>query len=212
MKEYIVSFLLGCFAGSLPTAYLLVKRIAHLDVRRSGSGNVGARNSYDLTGSVAVGAAVLASDVIKGVVAVWLSSMISGGAYRAMGLAGIGAVLGHNYSPWIGFRGGRGIATTMGVMLMLGWIFVPLWCMVWMIVYYVRSRNIHLGNIVACAASPWLLLFMPEQVRAPFFSASPPAAEQTVLSLALCALIIVRHREPLHALMHPHHHSSSSSS
>lgn len=210
MKEYIISLAVGYFAGSLPTAYLLVKRKAHLDIRHSGSGNVGARNSYDLTGSLAVGGAVLVSDVLKGVAAVWLSAVIVGAEYRAIGMAGVAAVLGHNYSPWIGFKGGRGIATAMGVMLMLGWGLVPIWCAIWLVAYYATSKNIHLGNVIACAAAPWLLLFLPEQLRAPLLAAPALPVEQLVVSVLLCGLIVIRHREPLRALMNPHQQSSPS--
>ena len=162
--QYIFSFLLGFFIGSLPTAYLLVKWKARIDIRHAGSGNVGAMNTFDVTGSKLLGIVVLCIDLMKGVVAVVLSSSVLGSGFWVGGIAGIASVIGHNYSPWLKFHGGRGLATAAGVLIATGWIAVLLWCTLWGIVYGV-SKHIHTANIVACILAPLFMFVAPALIQ-----------------------------------------------
>jgi acyl phosphate:glycerol-3-phosphate acyltransferase len=185
----IPGFFLGYFIGSVPTAYLLVMWKAQLDIRGKGSGNVGALNAFEVSGSKLVGALVLLLDLGKGALAVWLGSRLFGDDIWVRGLAGIGAVVGHNFSFWLRFRGGRGLATAAGVMLSLNWILVVLWCLLWL-ASYTYPRNVHVANILASVFSPVLTI--------PALWLAGPASDgtkgETALFMSvLCLLILVKH-------------------
>jgi glycerol-3-phosphate acyltransferase PlsY len=185
----IPGFFLGYLIGSVPTAYLLVMWKARLDIRGKGSGNVGALNAFEVSGSKLVGALVLLIDLGKGAAAVWLGSRLFGDDIWIRGMAGIGSVVGHNYSFWLRFRGGRGLATAAGVMLGLDWILVVLWCLLWL-ACFAYPRNVHIANISASLLSPVLTI--------PVLRALHPAqggiSLQTALIISIiCLLILLRH-------------------
>lgn len=205
--QYIISLLLGYCIGSFPTAYLLVKRKAGLDIRTQGSGNVGAMNTYDVTGSKALGVAVLLIDLIKGVVAVFCVSLLIGSDYWIMGSGGIGAIIGHNYTPWLKFKGGRGLATAAGVMLMLGWVFVVVWITMWVIIY-LSSKNIHMGNILSSFGSPVVVFMIPEKFLAALIAPSP-VNSFLYLSIIVCTLILIRHYDVMPDLLKSFHKPTS---
>lgn len=184
----IPGFLLGYVIGSFPTAYLLVRWKARLDIRRAGSGSVGAMNAFDVTSSKLLGVSVLAVDLAKGIAAVWLASRLFGHEFWVMGVAGLGSIVGHNYSVWLRFRGGRGLATAAGVMLVLSWMLVVLWCLVW-IAIYAYGRNVHVSNISASILSPALTVPLLRNLQPP---ANDAVAVMLLMSM-ICLLILVRH-------------------
>ena len=185
----IPGFFLGYLIGSIPTAYLVVMWKAQLDIRGKGSGNVGALNAFEVSGSKLVGALVLLLDLGKGAIAVWLVSRLFGDDLWIRGMAGIGAVVGHNYSFWLRFRGGRGLSTAAGVMLGLDWILVVLWCLLW-IACYLYPRNVHVANISASLLSPVLTIPLLRVVRdAP----DGTIGETTLIMSVICLLILLRH-------------------
>lgn len=103
------SLLVGLLAGSLPTGYI-AGRLRHLDIRRHGSRNIGFTNVFRVIGA-AWAIPVLVIDILKGALPVLLAPRLG----LTPMIAGLGAVLGHVYTPWLGFRGGKGVATTIGV-------------------------------------------------------------------------------------------------
>lgn len=194
--HYFFSFVFGYLVGSLPTAYLLVKWKAQVDIRKEGSGNVGTMNAFEVSGSAVLSTIVLVIDLFKGVLAVWLSSHIIGSEFWVMGSAGLGSVAGHNYSLWLKFRGGRGLATALGVFLSLGWIFVVAWCLPWILVYLI-SKDLHISNITASIIGPVLLVACPDtywQITLPPFSDS---TNFRYLAIFICLLLVVRHHDYL---------------
>jgi len=182
-------FLLGYVIGSFPTAYLLVLWKARLDIRGAGSGNVGAMNTFDVTRSKLLGISVLLIDLLKGSGAVWLGSRLFGHDLWIMEIAGLGSVVGHNYSLWLRFRGGRGLATAAGVMLVLNWMLVALWCLLW-IGFQAYARNVHLSNISASILSPALTLPALASLRP---EGDNTAVATTLLMSMICLLILLRH-------------------
>lgn len=119
----VLTALAGFLLGSIPTGWL-VARARGVDIQKSGSGNIGATNVFRVLG-VGPGILVLAVDALKGVLAVRLAPAMAAGLTGAAGspgldwlpmLGGLASVLGHNYTPWLGFRGGKGIATSAGVL------------------------------------------------------------------------------------------------
>jgi acyl phosphate:glycerol-3-phosphate acyltransferase len=191
--DTIPSFLLGYLIGSFPTAYLLVMWKSRLDIRGAGSGNVGALNAYDVTGSRLLGVSVLLVDLAKGAAATWFGSRLFGHGLWMTGAAGLGAVVGHNYSPWLRFRGGRGLAAAAGVMFVVNWMLVVLWCAIW-IGIYASSRRVHAANISASIVSPVfsfpaLWLFRPAAGDA---DRNPTGV--VLLMSVICLLILLGHR------------------
>ncbi|MBI4548924.1 MAG: glycerol-3-phosphate acyltransferase [Ignavibacteriae bacterium] len=200
MTRYALSLLLGYFVGSLPTAYLLVKWKTRLDIRKTGSGNVGAMNTFEVTGSKLLGAIVMLLDLLKGVAAVGLSWMLVGEEFWIIGIGGLGSIIGHTYPIWLKFKGGRGLSTAAGMMLVLGWIFVVVWCTLWTVVY-VTSKNIHASNITASMITPVVIAVTPTdlvRVTLPLFIG---ANNFIYLSIILCLLLLLGHREPIAELL-----------
>ncbi|HLA99915.1 MAG TPA: glycerol-3-phosphate acyltransferase [Bacteroidota bacterium] len=192
MLTYVFSLIIGFFVGSCPTAYLLVKWRKKLDIRKEGTGNVGTMNVYDVTNSRTLGIVVLVIDILKAVAAVLLAGAIFGKTFWTMGVAGLGATLGHIYSPWIGFKGGRGLATTLGVSLVLGWVIAAAWMIPFVAVYAVR-RDIHIGNIAASILMPVILAVVPaDTLRTLSFGAAPP--DLIILAISMAVLILLGHR------------------
>ena len=194
-----MSLFLGYFIGSFPSGYLLVKWKSRLDIRKAGTGNVGTMNVLDVTGSKPLALAVLAIDLSKGILAAAAALLITGYQFWYLSSAGIGAVLGHSFPVWLKFRGGRGLAASAGVMLVLGWIFVVLWLMVWILMYMV-AKNIHIANVSASILGPSVLFLLPDRFLQSFLSSSTMIADVRILALALCLIILIRHKDPIMVL------------
>lgn len=118
----VVSIVLAYLIGSISTSTIISKRIARLDIREHGSGNAGATNTLRVLG-LKWGLIVLAIDILKGVLATVLAQFLGHHNLFISYLAGLAVICGHNWPVFFGFRGGKGIATTIGVLLLLA--FVP---------------------------------------------------------------------------------------
>ena len=184
--------LLAYALGSIPFGYLLVRAQSGGDVRAIGSGNIGATN-VARTAGVSVGLATLVLDAAKGFFAVWLAGHFSGGNIRFMMYAGLAAILGHVFPIWLKFSGGKGVATALGVFLMISWAAVAAAVAIFAIVV-VFWRYVSLASISAAAALPLLvyLLYAPGH--------APPAAV-TACTLLAAVLVIVKHRENIERLL-----------
>jgi len=178
----------GYLLGSIPFGYVIVKLTKGADVRESGSGNIGATNVNRVAGAGA-GAATLLLDVAKGYLAVWLADRMSGGNVNWMALAGLGAVAGHMFPVWLKFRGGKGVATALGVFVPLCWMAVAAAAVVWLVVASIW-RFVSLASVVAAA----VLLYAPGTQHAPPMSVSYSTAIVSIL-------IIVKHRENVRRLL-----------
>jgi len=191
-----IAGVLGYLLGSVPTAYLLVRWKSNIDIRTAGSGNVGTLNSYVVTRSKLVGAAVLLVDVLKGVGIVLLAKVLFEGSFANQAIAGIAAVVGHNFPIWLNFKGGRGLAPAAGVMLALGWIFVAAWGTWWFLGFRV-SKDVNVGNAIASIATLLLILFSPDVVLARFAQVDALGGEFRYFALVLFGIILSRHIEPV---------------
>ncbi len=174
----------GYLAGSIPFGLIITRLAGMGDIRDIGSGNIGATNVLR-TGRRELAAATLVCDALKGTLAV-LAARAAGGAELAI-IAGFGAFLGHLFPVWLGFRGGKGVATFIGILLGLAWPVVAGFGAVWLTVAYL-TRYSSLAALIACAATP--LLLWAFGYRAP--------AELFVL---LAVLIWVTHRGNIARLM-----------
>jgi acyl phosphate:glycerol-3-phosphate acyltransferase len=133
--QALICLLFGYLLGSIPFGLLLTRAAGLGDVRKIGSGNIGATNVLR-TGNKGLAAATLLLDGLKGTAAVLIAQRLFGAAIPAdVGvLAGLGAFLGHLFPVWLGFKGGKGVATFIGVVFALAWPLGLLFCMVWLVV------------------------------------------------------------------------------
>lgn len=187
-----VSYLIG----SLPTAYLVVKWKTHQDVRKVGSGNVGALNSYEITGSRLVGLTVLLVDLMKGALSVLVTRFLFDGSFVVLGVSVLSVVVGHCYPVWLGFKGGRGLASAAGAVLMVNWIFVLVWCTLWFITYLL-TRNVHKGNISAIVVTPFIAPLMSQKMVDWGLLKEENVLVFIGFGFLLCTLLFLRHLQPI---------------
>ena len=182
---------LGAFLlGSIPTGYL-VARAKGVDIRKHGSGNIGATNVFRTLGKP-LGVFVFLIDALKGFAAVWLAAQFSDGSDWAGIVAAVAVIAGHNYTPWLGFKGGKGIATSAGVLLaLMPWAVLAI-AVVWVLVFKI-SRYVSLASICAAAA-------LPVAVGLLWFSGCKGNGPLLAFSLAISALAIWRHRTNIQRL------------
>ena len=171
--------------GSVPFGLILAKVLAGADVRKAGSGNIGATNVARVVGPFA-GILTLFLDAAKGWLAVWAAGRLTHGDATMMVLAGFLALLGHCFPVWLRWRGGKGVATAAGVFAALCPIAMASALLLFLIVVGFW-RVISLGSLAAAAAIPLLVYLL----WAPRFA---PPESVTLGSLAIAALVIVQHR------------------
>ena len=180
-----VAFILLAFLlGSFPTGYL-VARAKGIDIRQHGSGNIGATNVFRTLGKP-LGVFVFVIDALKGFAAVWLTLRFGASSAWPGILAAVAVIAGHNYTPWLGFKGGKGIATSAGVLIALMPWAVLIIAVVWFIVFPI-TRYVSLASICAAAA-------LPLAVGALWFAGCGGNAPLLGFSLVISALAIWRHR------------------
>jgi glycerol-3-phosphate acyltransferase PlsY len=175
LADLLPPILIGYFVGSLPIGYLVAQGAAGIDLRRVGSGNVGATNVYRSSG-LPTAVAVMIADMGKGAGAV----LLAGGGTHAV-VAGVAAVVGHVYPVWLGFKGGKGVATASGVFGVLSPL-PALFAAAAFAAVVARSRFVSLGSIVATVVLPiveWL---------------TPGLRSVDVGATIVAALILFRHR------------------
>lgn len=178
--------------GSIPFGLLIVRARAGRDIRGMGSGNIGAANVARSAGALA-GALTLLLDAAKGYLAVWIAARWTGSSLRWMMAAAVAAVVGHIFSVWLGFRGGKGVATGLGVFLPICASAVGVAVVLWVIVV-AFWRYSSLGSIVAAAALPIFvyLLYAPGHA---------PPGFVTVPTIFISLLVIAKHQANIERLI-----------
>lgn len=165
---YAAAAVLGYAFGSIPFGLLLTRAAGLGDVRSIGSGNIGATNVLR-TGNRKLAAATLLFDLLKGTAAVLAVRMLMPQVPEADALAGVAAFLGHLFPVWLGFKGGKGVATYIGVLLGLFWPAVLIFAGIWIAVAYF-SRYSSLAALVATVAVPLALWGLGESLLAAIFA------------------------------------------
>jgi glycerol-3-phosphate acyltransferase PlsY len=192
--DYIIAAVAAYLLGSIPTGFLVAKAKG-IDIRSVGSGNIGATNAMRVLGKPA-GIFVLLMDAAKGFLAVYLATMMARRFYwndpelqTVRVIAGVGAVLGHNYTCWLKFKGGKGIATTAGVYLALApWaLLIALGVF---IVALLASRIVSVASMLAALALPVAVLVL-----------QPNELLLGIVTIALGALAIYKHKSNIQRLL-----------
>jgi glycerol-3-phosphate acyltransferase PlsY len=150
----LIAFVVGYLFGAIPFGLIFTRLAGTQDLRSIGSGNIGATNVLR-TGRRELAAATLVCDALKGTAAVWLARYIGGTETAAM-VAAIGAFLGHLFPVWLGFKGGKGVATYIGLLIGLFWPAAIAFCVLWLIVAVVTrysSASALIASIAAGTAS-----------------------------------------------------------
>ena len=153
-----LAFLIGYQFGAIPFGLLLMRATGGPDIRTIGSGNIGATNVLR-TGRKGLAAATLVCDMLKGTAAVLLMAHYAGA--EAALYAGAGAFLGQRFPVWLKFKGGKGVATYIGVLLGLYWPGALIFCAIWLAVAYF-SRYSSLAALIASALTPLILWLLGE--------------------------------------------------
>ncbi len=188
----IVLLLSAYLLGSIPFGLIFSRLFSSADVRQSGSGNIGATNVARVAGTLP-GILTLVFDVAKGALAVWLAARFANHSARMMMLSGIAALLGHCFPIWLRFKGGKGVATGLGVFAAL----CPLAALTAVVLFaliVVSLRIVSLASITAAAAMPLLVYFLWAPHHAPPLVVS-------FGTLFAAALIIYKHNANLQRLV-----------
>ena len=162
---YAAALLLGYLLGSIPFGLILTRCAGTPDIRSLGSGNIGATNVLR-TGSKALAAATLIGDVLKGTAAV-LAARYAFGPDAALAAAA-GALIGHIFPVWLKFKGGKGVATYIGMLIGLAWPAALAFCLIWLAVAAL-TRYSSLAGLAGSAATPVVLWFLADERTAILF-------------------------------------------
>ena len=195
MAAYIIIAIIAYLIGSINFSVIISKRMAGFDVREKGSGNAGTTN---MLRSIGVKAAVitLLCDILKGVVVILIAILIGNivdGLDDALlvQLAGIFVIIGHTFPIFFGFKGGKGIATSLGVLLMINWQ-IGLICLVFALILMAITRMVSVGSIAAAILFPVLVVFIGQNYIVPVNNWS-----YLIFSIIIAILVLFNHRENL---------------
>lgn len=193
--NYIFAAILGYLIGSFPTAYVITKRVYGFDIRQKGSGNVGTLNSYEVTNSIKIGIIVLIIDFLKGFGTTFLSRTLFGDTFSIISTSLFFAVLSHCFSPWLNFKGGRGLATAAGGSILISPIILFLWLLFWLIMYFLR-KDIHLSNIIATLMIIFAIVFNGYSIN----NFTVPNSENVlifkIIISSIMVIILIKHWTP----------------
>jgi glycerol-3-phosphate acyltransferase PlsY len=190
----VLFVLLSYLLGAIPTSYWVGRAVYHIDLRRHGSGNLGATNVYRVLGWKAA-LPVMVVDVAKGFVPAWLFPRLDGAPFTWALAYGTAAVLGHVYSMWVGFKGGKGVATSGGVLLGLAPWAVLVGFAVWALIVF-TTRLVSLGSILAALTVPVAVLMLPDEGGRPLLW----------FTVALAAFVVWAHRANIGRLVRGQEH------
>ncbi len=194
--QFLISGVLGYLFGSIPTAYLLLKRKKGIDITNAGSGNVGAMNSFEITGSKKIGFTVFIIDFLKGLLPVLLSFLLFERVFIFGAIALVFAVLSHCFNPWISFKGGRGLATAAGGSIIIFPYLLVSWIISWLILYLIK-RDILYANVFTNILTLFIL-FITYKFAYNYAYPEPDSVGELLLFASSGLIIIfIKHIEPL---------------
>jgi glycerol-3-phosphate acyltransferase PlsY len=196
----IVAIIAGYLVGSFPTAYLVVRLKAGLDVRTQGSRNVGAFNAYDVTHSKKTGIVVGVLDGIKGLIIALAAGQLLEGSFWIQSLTLLSGIIGHNYPVWLRFHGGRGLSTTAGGMFAIGVSYTIVWCLTWFISLKIFKDVLH-ANLTAIILAPIIVLLLPSAWIEALMVRKVPATDYRIFSFILSGILLMSHWDAVKILL-----------
>jgi glycerol-3-phosphate acyltransferase PlsY len=198
--SYLYCSLIGYLLGSLPTAYIVMKKTHNVDITETGSGNVGAMNSFEISNSKIIGILVFLIDALKGLLSVYLCLLLFPKDFIYPALALFFAVFSHCFNPWLKFKGGRGLATAVGGSVILSPFIPAAWCVLWVLVYLFK-KDILLANIAAVVLT-LLLSISTIEIIYKYSYPTPDSYSTLVMFVAsMLTVIFIKHMEPLKEIM-----------
>ena len=192
----IITAIVAYLIGSVNFSVIFSKKFAGFDVREKGSGNAGSTNMLRSVGKGAA-ALTLLCDILKGVVAILIAIAI-GSIFNVsdkallVQIAGVAVVIGHTFPIFFGFKGGKGVATSLGILLMTNWQ-IGLICLVFALVLIILTQMVSLGSCAAAILFPVLTLFIPQNYIVP--------GNYLIYSIILAVIIVFNHRENVKRLL-----------
>lgn len=198
MVEWIIMAIIAYCIGSVNFSVIISKKMAGFDVREKGSGNAGATNMLRSVGKKAA-VLTLLGDALKGVVAILFAIIVGAIAKNSdkallVQIAGILVVVGHTFPIFFGFKGGKGIATSLGVLLMTNWK-IGLICLVFALILMVLTKMVSMGSVGAAILFPVLVLFIHTN-----FTVSEGSG-YLIYSVILAALVTFNHRSNIKRIL-----------
>ena len=196
MIECAVMAIIAYLIGSINFSVIFSKKMAGFDVREKGSWNAGTTNMLRSVGKKAA-VITLICDILKGVVAILIALFIgkiigSANTSALVQTAGIAVILGHTFPIFFKFKGGKGVATSLGVLIMSNWQ-IGLICLVFALILIALTQMVSVGSIAAAVLYPVLTLFIPQNYIA--------EGNYLIYSILLAVLIIFNHRENVKRLL-----------
>ena len=202
MAAYIIIAIIAYLIGSVNFSIIISKKIAGFDVREKGSGNAGTTNMLRSVGKKAA-VITLICDILKGVVSIGIAITIGNIAKNLdrellLQIAGIAVVLGHTFPIFFGFKGGKGVATSLGVLLMSNWQ-IGLICLVFAVVLMALTKMVSLGSCTAAILFPVLTLFINENYTV--LTEGKSGNAYFVYSVILAIIVLYNHRENIKRIL-----------
>ena len=202
MIVYIIMAIIAYLIGSINFSVIISKKVAGFDVREKGSGNAGTTNMLRAVGKKAA-AVTLICDVLKGVVAIGIA-IILGNIVKDINrelliqVAGIAVVLGHTFPVFFGFKGGKGVATSLGILLLSNWQ-IGLICLVFGIVLIILTRMVSLGSCAAAVLFPVLTLFINDHYTV--LTEGKSGSTYFIYSVILAVIVLYNHRSNIKRIL-----------
>ena len=194
----VITAIISYLIGSINFSVILSKKMAGFDVREKGSGNAGSTNMLRSVGKKAA-ALTLICDILKGVVAI-LIAMLIGWIFNVenksllVQISGIAVVIGHTFPIFFGFKGGKGVATSLGILIMTNWQ-IGLICLVFGIVLIILTRMVSLGSCTAAVLFPVLTLFITENYIV------TQGSGYFIYSIILAVIVLFNHRSNIKRIL-----------
>ncbi len=196
---YIISAVIGFLLGSFPTAFLVMKKIRNLDITKTGTGNVGAMNAYEISNSKIIGLLIFLVDALKGLLSVYLIALLFPLHFAFPALALVFAVLGHCYSPWISFNGGRGLSTALGGMLLISPL-IPIILGAGWLIFFIIKKEIIISNFFATLLT-LIISFLNVSLLNKYSYPHPNSDTAIAFFISsILILILIKHFEPVRSL------------
>ena len=202
MTAYIIMAIIAYLIGSINFSVILSKKFAGFDVREKGSGNAGSTNMLRSVGKKAA-ALTLVCDVLKGVVAIVIAIIVGNiiqdsNKELLLQIAGIAVVLGHTFPIFFQFKGGKGVATSLGILLMSNWQ-IGLICLVFALVLMALTRMVSLGSCAAAVLFPVLTLFINDHYTV--LTEGKQGSTYLVYSIIMAIIVLFNHRSNIKRIL-----------